>query len=66
MESEGCFSTLSTFDVPVDTGTQNFLNALSACLSYLSSIAEITFLNSYMLLSLVAINDIINTSVILS
>ena len=25
IESEGIFSNLSTFDVPVDTGTQNFL-----------------------------------------
>ena len=33
IESGEIFSNLSTFDVPVDTGTQNFLKfILSACL----------------------------------
>ena len=48
IESEGIFSNLSTFNVPVDTGKENFLNVLSACLSMLGNVAEITtFLNSY-------------------
>ena len=28
IESEGIFSNLSTFDVPVDTGTENFLKCI--------------------------------------
>ena len=28
IESEGMFSNLSTFDVPVDTGTENFLKCI--------------------------------------
>ena len=28
IESEGTFSNLSTFDVPVDTGMQNFLKCI--------------------------------------
>ena len=28
IQSEGIFSNLSTFDVPVDTGTQNFLKCI--------------------------------------
>ena len=28
IESESIFSNLSTFDVPVDTGTQNFLKCI--------------------------------------
>ena len=41
-ESEGTFSNLSSFDVPVDTGKENFLNVLPACLSMLGNVAEIT------------------------
>ena len=43
VESEGIYSNLSLFDVPVDTGTQNIF----ACLSMLGSTAEIKYLNSY-------------------
>ena len=43
IESEGIFSNLSTFDVPVETGTENFLNCIICMpISMLSNVAEIT------------------------
>ena len=43
IESEGIFGSLSTFDVPVDTGTENFLKCINCMpIPILGNIAEIT------------------------
>ena len=51
IESEGIFSNLSTFDVPADIGTENFLKCIICMpISMLGNVAEIIIFKIAMLL----------------